>query len=104
MPAPVKPLSDSNCLLVYIEPQQSRGTSGTWTLAYDRETDTHVPLVHCRRCSGGFTLKVHTVADDGHVSPSIGCPWCGWHVYAKLSDWSDKGIKHAERAAHAERE
>lgn len=34
--------------------------------------------------------KGHDIADDGTVTPSIVCPYCGegWHVWGRLLDWT----------------
>lgn len=29
----------------------------------------------------------HEVDEDGEVSPSVGCPHCGFHAWATLKDW-----------------
>lgn len=96
MPAPVKPVSDSHCLLVYVEPHLARGTSGTWTIKHTDNPETDVPVVHCKSCSGGIVLAkhIHTIDDDGRVRPSIGCPWCGWHVFAWLQGWPMGSTRH----------
>lgn len=43
-------------------------------------------LVRCGDCGGGALLD-HDIADDGKVSPSLGCPFCGWHVFIRLEGW-----------------
>lgn len=44
-------------------------------------------IVFCPDCKNAGFLKDHTIEGDGTVSPSILCQ-CGWHVWARLLDWS----------------
>jgi hypothetical protein len=45
----------------------------------------------CPVCKCGFGFKpstVHTIADDGKVTPSVICPnGCGFHAWVTLKDW-----------------
>lgn len=47
----------------------------------------------CPDCGAQLTLssKIHTVAADGTIHPSLVCPndrvGCAWHVFAKLEGW-----------------
>ena len=42
-------------------------------------------------CANGHlaTVRSHTIAADGTVSPSLLCfvEGCGWHVFGRLEDW-----------------
>ena len=50
-----------------------------------------LPLV-LLACPNGHlaTVRSHTIAADGTVSPSLLCfmEECGWHVFGRLEDWS----------------
>ena len=82
-----KPVSDHDFQFVRVE-LVNTGDRGMWSMA-----NQGVPIIGCNDCGGLVSLdKNHTIAEDGKVSPSIGCPWCGWHVFGKLLDW--KGGHH----------
>ena len=36
-----------------------------------------------------LNLKNHTIALDGTVTPSVGCPICPFHEHIKLSGWNE---------------
>jgi hypothetical protein len=42
-------------------------------------------------CTNGHTctLLIHTIADDGTVTPSVVCPYegCGFHEFIQLEGW-----------------
>jgi hypothetical protein len=45
-------------------------------------------VLRCVDCRGLIHLeKNHSISPSGKVSPSIGCPWCGWHVFGTLVGW-----------------
>jgi hypothetical protein len=69
-------------------------TRGTWRPLKTPEGPS--ATVCCLECGGSSTLTVHTIAADGTVTPSLGCPWqmkgepaCGWHVFVKLEGWAE---------------
>jgi hypothetical protein len=48
-------------------------------------------------CPEGHTARLnHNVASDGSVTPSLLCPYCGWHVWGRLDGW-EAGEKRAEK-------
>ena len=50
-------------------------------------------VVGCADCGTWAALMDHTVDENGVVRPSIGCPSCGWHVFATLKDWKTNGVQ-----------
>jgi len=69
-------------------------TPGTWRPLKTIEGPSAV--VCCAKCGCSSTLTRHTIAADGTVTPSLGCPWekhgmpaCGWHVFVKLEGWAE---------------
>jgi DNA-directed RNA polymerase subunit RPC12/RpoP len=79
-----KPVSDHNLQIPKAEHHEQ--PRGSW--APGKSEDRVVPIVRCLDCGGKFTLcKNHKIMEDGKVTPSIGCPWCGWHVFGRLLDW-----------------
>ena len=41
----------------------------------------------CPGCGARVALN-HDVADDGKITPSLDCPSCEFHDYARLLGWS----------------
>jgi hypothetical protein len=63
---------------------------GSWLL----HPDFHLPILCCPTCGSLGTLRTHSVAADGAVSPSIVCTGthpqggaCLFHEMGKLLDW-----------------
>lgn len=49
-------------------------------------------------CSHGhvcaLSSKIHTVAADGTLSPSLVCPMdCTWHVFVRLDGWCPPSVE-----------
>lgn len=46
--------------------------------------------IGCPECGKAVTLEhhLHTVEQDGAVSPSLICPVCGWHDHARLKGYA----------------
>ena len=67
---------------------------GTWLL----HPDFNLPILSCPTCGSLGTLRTHSVAADGSVSPSIVCTGkrqfadggtpCDFHKSGKLLDWT----------------
>lgn len=61
---------------------------GTWfpLIADDEKSAT----VCCPDCGLQGSLEMHTIHDDGRVSPSIDCPDpdCGFHEWVQLEGWN----------------
>jgi hypothetical protein len=49
-------------------------------------------LVRCPGCREELPLD-HTVRDDGLIEPSLDCPNCPYHAYAKLVGWTPAPVK-----------
>lgn len=58
---------------------------GEWSPA--RSGDRLTALVGCPGCDGTISLRRHEIDPDGVVTPSVVCPLCGWHDYARLKGW-----------------
>lgn len=44
---------------------------------------------YCGRGHGmELSPRVHRIASDGAVSPSLVCPRCNWHVFVRLDGWT----------------
>lgn len=78
------------------EPHGHSGGPLTWRPVVP-STDRPAFLAHqfvLATCQNGhecaLSSRVHRVADDGVVAPSYVCPvaGCGFHVWARLLDWS----------------
>jgi hypothetical protein len=48
-------------------------------------------IVWCPDCGRGLLASLHTIANDGRVTPSLGHPAsyppCGWHTHPRLLGW-----------------
>lgn len=79
-----------------------RGQRGTWWPTQDGAARSAV--VFCPMCGKPFSLHKHTIQGDGHVGPSVVCPWedkpecpgCRYHEVMTLESWSDHA-KESER-------
>jgi hypothetical protein len=82
-----KPVSDHDYQIALDEGgHEGLQLKGTWRPG--RRASIVFPVVRCPDCGGLLSLdKNHTIASDGRVAPSIGCPWCGWHVYGTILSW-----------------
>ena len=76
---------------------ESQSSPGTW---FWEGVDRYIILVfHCPKCLHifRFAKKIHSVAIDGIVTPSVVCPWegCRFHEFVKLNGWNgvDKRTK-----------
>jgi hypothetical protein len=59
--------------------------------AWGKDKDNNIFI----RCNCGKCINlspVHTIDNDGNVSPSIfhNETNCGWHIYGKLMDWKNE--------------
>lgn len=64
---------------------------GSWHKANKSGSKDWRPVIRCLECGGLVSLdKNHVINDMGRVSPSIGCPWCGWHVFGSLDRWQEQ--------------
>lgn len=45
-----------------------------------------IPTIRCHKGHVAW-LTNHTVSDNGVVKPSVVCPYCDWHVQARLLNW-----------------
>lgn len=63
---------------------------GKWW--YEGPDHNRIIVMNCPKCGVDSTmaLVVHTVMDDGNVSPSYVCPQdgCTFHEHVKLGDWT----------------
>lgn len=81
-----KPVSDHDYR--FTRGELKRGERGTWGFLHSRETNEPIPTASCGDCGGNLMLdKNHTIADDGKITPSVGCVFCGWHVFGRLEGW-----------------
>ena len=46
-------------------------------------------FVTCGGCGDNLNITTWSIADDGHVTPSVyhNEERCGWHVFLRLLDW-----------------
>lgn len=64
---------------------------GAWLVLLKCEGGRSVHLT-CGKCGKQTgTLADHTIAADGTVTPSIGCPHDGydWHIFGVLEGWAE---------------
>ena len=73
--------------------------AGHWTLCVIDQLGDHPrysALIFCLLCGRALSLINHTIAVDGHVTPSVGHPdayrradgsMCPWHPTPRLLDW-----------------
>lgn len=65
----------------------------TWRQWIDRDfknkVDVTTACVTCPNCGNAMSLKEHTIAENGIVSPSLICPTenCSFHEFVHLEDW-----------------
>jgi hypothetical protein len=61
----------------------------TWKDCHSRTRATFKAELTCSN-GHGVSLRNHSIAADGRVSPSVVClaPGCGFHDFVCLSDWS----------------
>jgi len=61
--------------------------AGTWKPLNDGNRRSAV--VACHKCGLPATLTEHSIAADGTVNPSLGCPHdgCDAHTWATLDGW-----------------
>jgi hypothetical protein len=78
------PVSDRDFVFTKAEPTCRK--PGTWSSC--KTESGRVPLIRCGKCGGGVLLDTnHTISDDGKITPSVGCPFCGWHIFGRLEGW-----------------
>ncbi len=76
-----------------IIPKSDSFTPSTWRNWQDRDfvnhADVHTAAVTCPKCEKVMSLKAHTIAANGAVSPSLVCPEpdCDFHKFVVLEDW-----------------
>lgn len=60
---------------------------GSWR---DMFAERRMAIVACPKCGQTYSLRGHTIADDGTVSPSLVCPAkaCDFHEHVRLMDWA----------------
>jgi len=65
---------------------------GSWEPVAEIGRARFKAFVRCPKCNRVYTLRQHTVADDGTVTPSLVCPHddCDFHEYVKLEGWADQ--------------
>ncbi len=70
-------------------------TPGTWRQWLFGPDNLVGAVVVCPQCGNGISIgggrlfgSVHTIADDGTVSPSVVCHACVWHACIRLGGWS----------------
>lgn len=81
-----KPISSKNFVFKYSE---TALVPGSWHKANKHGSEDWIPVIRCFDCGGLVSLdKNHVIESTGRVSPSIGCPWCGWHVFGSLEGWT----------------
>ena len=84
-----------NAVLVKVPDVCKESPKESWSSYPDHGTDNGHPTTYVK-CDRGHigNLAGHRILDDGTVQPSIGCNYngdadgCGWHVWARLADWS----------------
>lgn len=87
MNAPLKPITGKNNVFRKVSVEQYRKEPGTWFML-ECSGGKRIPAVVCPGCRGGaLSLKDHHVAADGKVTPSLGCPFCGYHEFITLKGW-----------------
>lgn len=59
---------------------------GSYTTARRLDGTRSLAVVICGDCGRWIGCSGHRVT-AGRVHPSIGCPMCGWHVWAELAGW-----------------
>lgn len=57
-------------------------------LTWMQTTDGNVAIA-CGQGHIAFLDPAHQIADDGSITPSLGCPeeGCDWHVFGRLEGW-----------------
>lgn len=86
-------------------PKGSHTRKGTWYAVLDSENpfDSKSPVVRvvyvaCPDCGQSFALDRHGIKKDGHVNPSVVCPFdkCSYHEFVVLGGWdgSEQEEKH----------
>jgi hypothetical protein len=70
-------------------PDEGRPSSRWWRTEYE---DGSLVILSCPGCNAPMSLQSprqrgHDIAQDGTVSPSVGCPQCGYHEFIKLEGW-----------------
>ncbi len=74
-------------------PKSDTFTPNTWRNWIDRDfarkADVHTACVTCPNCGNPMSLKEHTIAANGAVSPSLVCPTegCQFHEFVILEEW-----------------
>lgn len=69
-------------------------TPNTWRHWIDRDfaqkTDIQTAVLTCPNCGNAMSLKEHTIAENGAVSPSVVCPEkdCTFHEFVVLKEWT----------------
>jgi hypothetical protein len=81
--------------LAKIESRWAAGSWRPWLFGPDSVPGAAVvcPQGHAFSIGGQQPFgSVHRIAADGSISPSVVCPSCGWHVFAKLVGWNERKV------------
>lgn len=78
-------------------PQDRKTAPGTWRrlLAHTPEPECRpywTAIVTCPECARPLLASLHTISEDGQISPSLGHPMnypnCSWHTRPRLIGWN----------------